>query len=126
MLGGGTMRILPGRCASLRFISRHATNSTHMRTAQPVNSVKAVFAFTQKSSPPVAFLVALWLSLIAGPALGEALLLKGATVHTVSGETLSPGEVLIRDGKIVSVGPTVEAGGASIVDLSGQHLYPGL
>lgn len=55
----------------------------------------------------------------------ESLLLTGATVHTVTGETLSPGQVLIRDGKIAAVGTTVPAGDKTL-DLTGQHLYPGL
>ncbi len=54
------------------------------------------------------------------------LLLTGATVHTISGETLSPGQVLIRDGKIAGVGDAVAATGATTVDLKGLHLYPGL
>src|SRR5438045_5325267 len=33
----------------------------------------------------------------------ETLLLSGATVHTITGETLAPGDVLIRDGKIAAV-----------------------
>jgi imidazolonepropionase-like amidohydrolase len=53
-------------------------------------------------------------------------LLTGATVHTVSGETFSPGQVLVRDGKIAAVGKTVAGEGATAVDLKGQHLYPGL
>jgi len=56
----------------------------------------------------------------------ETVLLKGATVHTISGETYSPGEVLVRDGKITAVGPNVSSAGAVTVDLTGQHLYPGL
>jgi imidazolonepropionase-like amidohydrolase len=63
---------------------------------------------------------------IARPAAAETLLLTGATVHTVSGETLSPGQVLIRDGKIAAVGKSLSAGDAATVDLAGQHLYPGL
>jgi imidazolonepropionase-like amidohydrolase len=47
-------------------------------------------------------------------------------VHTVSGETFSPGQVLIQDGKIAAVGKTVPAQGARAVPLDGQHLYPGL
>jgi hypothetical protein len=46
-------------------------------------------------------------------ALAEGLLLTGATVHTVSGETFAPGQVLIQDGKIAAVGKTVAAGGAA-------------
>lgn len=56
----------------------------------------------------------------------ETLLLKGATVHTVSGEPIPAGEVLIRDGKIAAVGQSVDAGDARPVDLTGLQLYPGL
>ena len=66
------------------------------------------------------------LLLSASLAPAESLLLTGATVHTVSGETLSPGQVLIQDGKIVAVGSTVSAAGVPTVDLNGQQLYPGL
>lgn len=59
-------------------------------------------------------------------ALAEGLLLTGATVHTVSGETFAPGQVLIQDGKIAAVGKTVAAGGAATLDLRDQHLYPGI
>ena len=54
------------------------------------------------------------------------MLLRGATVHTVSGETLSPGDVLVDGKKIVSVSPTIDAKDARVIDLKGQHLYPGL
>src|SRR5262249_6816055 len=68
------------------------------------------------------------LTLAAAPPLSaaDALLLSGATVHTVSGDTLSPGQVLVRDGKIAGVGQSLSAAGATVVDLKGQHLYPGL
>jgi imidazolonepropionase-like amidohydrolase len=56
----------------------------------------------------------------------EALLLTGATVHTVSGETLAPGQVLLEDGKIAAVGQSLSASGAKTVALDGLHLYPGL
>jgi len=65
-------------------------------------------------------------ALIAHRLPGQTLLLKGATVHTVSGQTLSPGQVLLRDGRIAAVGDTVDAGGSTPIDLTGQHLYPGL
>jgi len=56
----------------------------------------------------------------------EMLLLKGATVHTVSGETLSPGEVLVKDGKIFAVGKSLSAAEAKTLNLAGLHLYPGM
>jgi imidazolonepropionase-like amidohydrolase len=55
----------------------------------------------------------------------ESVLFTGATVHTVSGATLSPGNVLVRDGKIVSVSKDA-ARADRTVDLQGLHLYPGL
>jgi len=56
----------------------------------------------------------------------ESLLLTGGTVHTITGETLSPGQVLIQDAKIAAVGKEVAANGAREIDLAGQHLYPGI
>src|SRR5579872_3799185 len=55
----------------------------------------------------------------------ETLLLKNATIHPVSGEVISPGDVLIENGKIRQIGH-VDASADKVVDLSGQHLYPGL
>ena len=52
------------------------------------------------------------------PALrsGRALLLRGATVHTVSGADLAATDVLVRDGKIAALGPKLVApSGAQVV-----------
>jgi imidazolonepropionase-like amidohydrolase len=59
-------------------------------------------------------------------AMAASLLLSGATIHTVTGETFAAGKVLIKDGKISALGTNVAASGAQSVDLSGQHLYPGM
>jgi imidazolonepropionase-like amidohydrolase len=56
----------------------------------------------------------------------ETLVLKNATVHTVTGETLSPGNVVVTDGKITAVSKDATAAGAKVIDLTGLHLYPGL
>lgn len=69
---------------------------------------------------------ALFLVVTIDQGLAQNLLLSGATVHTVSGETFSPGQVLIQNGKIAVVGATVPSGGAQTIDLKGQHLYPGI
>ena len=66
------------------------------------------------------------LALTITQAASQTLLLSGATVHTVSDETYSPGQVLIQNGKIAAVGATVQGGGAQTIDLKGQHLYPGI
>jgi len=64
--------------------------------------------------------------LIATKASAQTILLHGATVHTVSGETLSPGDVLIQDGKIVQVGKSIPGRRGKTIDLTGMHLYPGM
>jgi imidazolonepropionase-like amidohydrolase len=68
--------------------------------------------------------LALWFTVATVSA--ETFLLMGATVHTVSGTTITNGQVLVRDGKIAAVGSSVSAAGAKKVALAGLHLYPGL
>ncbi|MBM3746715.1 MAG: amidohydrolase family protein [Acidobacteria bacterium] len=65
------------------------------------------------------------LPLAAGPE--DSVLLRGGTVHPVSGPEIPNGAVLVRDGKIVEVGAKVAAPrGVRVVELKGLHLYPGL
>jgi imidazolonepropionase-like amidohydrolase len=71
-------------------------------------------------------LIVLGLGFAFSGVAAETLLFTGATVHTVSGETLSPGQVLVKDGKITGVGARLNASGAKTIDLKGQHLFPGL
>lgn len=52
-------------------------------------------------------------------------LFKNATLHPTPGEVVSNGSLLIKDGKIVSVGKSVNAPkNAVVVDLMGKHIYP--
>jgi len=53
-------------------------------------------------------------------------LIKGATVHPVSSDPIENGVVLVEGGKIAAVGSSVDASGATVVDASGLHVYPGL
>jgi imidazolonepropionase-like amidohydrolase len=64
--------------------------------------------------------------LSAASVQAETLRLTGATVHTVSGETITNGQVLMRDGKIAAVGSSVTAAAAKTISLAGLHLYPGM
>lgn len=58
---------------------------------------------------------------------GKPVLLRGATVHTVSGADLAVTDVLLRDGKIAALGPQLAApADATVVDVTGKHIYPGL
>ncbi len=67
------------------------------------------------------------------PAQSNPVFLVGATVHTVSGDTIENGVVSFADGIIGIVGkaddimPRISLGpDTQIIDLSGKHLYPGL
>src|SRR5262245_13361515 len=68
----------------------------------------------------VAFLVCVSVS------RAESILLRGATVHTVAKGDLSPGEVLVRDGRIAVVAAHVDGPADRTIDLAGLHLYPGM
>jgi imidazolonepropionase-like amidohydrolase len=57
----------------------------------------------------------------------QDILIRGATVHTLTDKgTLSNADVLIRDGKIHSVGTGLSADGAVTVDAKGRALTPGM
>jgi imidazolonepropionase-like amidohydrolase len=66
-------------------------------------------------------------------AFAENIVFENAVVHTVSGGIITHGSVWIQDGKIMNVvdkdQPTLHyiiPSNATIIDLKGQHLYPGL
>ncbi|MEQ8858735.1 MAG: amidohydrolase [Pseudomonadales bacterium] len=60
------------------------------------------------------------------PLPAEPLLITGATLLTGTGERLDGASVHVADGRIVAVGPDVEAPGARVVEARGQWLTPGL
>ena len=41
------------------------------------------------------------------PSRADSLLLRGATVHTVSGATLPTADVLVKDGKIAAIAASI-------------------
>ena len=57
----------------------------------------------------------------------EALLLKNATIHSMSGAESYKGSILIEDGKIKTVAKSIESpDGVKVIDLDGFHAVPGL
>jgi imidazolonepropionase-like amidohydrolase len=64
---------------------------------------------------------------IPGPPQKQPILIQNATVHTVSGGTLANHCVLLRDGKIAEIAPSIATDPSfEILDATGKHLYPGL
>lgn len=57
---------------------------------------------------------------------GETLAWVGGTVHPVSSEPIEGATVVVEGGKITAVGREVTVPtGATVIDMAGQHLYPG-
>ena len=58
----------------------------------------------------------------------QPVVLRGATIHTVTRGTIQNGTIVLDGGKIVAIGgadvPTPRA--AKVVDVAGKHIYPGL
>jgi imidazolonepropionase-like amidohydrolase len=65
--------------------------------------------------------------IIPPPPQAKPIVLKGATIHPVSGPDIPSGVIVFDKGKITALGsniPTPE--GAEVIDASGKHIYPGL
>src|SRR5678816_2747139 len=66
---------------------------------------------------------------VKAPPQSRPIVIQGATVHTVSGETIPDGYVYFEGGVIRAVGkeplPRI-AGEPAIIDAKGKHVYPGL
>lgn len=61
------------------------------------------------------------------PAPPRVFSIVGATIHPVSGPDIPKGTIVVRDGKIVSVGAGVApSADGPVVDATGKHVYPSL
>ncbi len=61
------------------------------------------------------------------PPTGNGFVLRGGTIHTISGPIIENGSILIRDGKIVGVGKDLAIPeGSTVIDVTGQQVYPGM
>ena len=56
----------------------------------------------------------------------EATILKGATVLTGTGARLDNADVVMDGGKIIAVGPDLDAGSMTVVDAGGMWITPGV
>jgi imidazolonepropionase-like amidohydrolase len=58
---------------------------------------------------------------------GRTVVIRNATVLTVTRGTIKQGSILIRNGKIAEVGPSVSApSDATVIDASGKYVMPGI
>jgi hypothetical protein len=73
-------------------------------------------------------LIAMAVALPVDAALAQDILIRGATVHTVTDRgTLKETDVLVRDGRIAAIGASLRAPeNATVVDANGRPLTPGL
>jgi imidazolonepropionase-like amidohydrolase len=56
-----------------------------------------------------------------------AILIRNATILTVSHGTIEKGDILIKDGKIAAIGANLKApDGAQVIDATGQFVSPGI
>jgi imidazolonepropionase-like amidohydrolase len=61
------------------------------------------------------------------PPQSQPVVLRGATIHTVTKGTITNGMIVLDAGKIVAIGENLEVPrGARVVDVTGKHIYPGL
>src|SRR5688572_28186859 len=57
----------------------------------------------------------------------QPVVLRGATIHTVSRGVIPNGTIVLEGGKITAIGTNVTVPrGAKVVDVTGKHIYPGL
>ncbi len=64
---------------------------------------------------------------VAAAAAQESLVIRGGTVHPVSGPDIANGVVVVRGNKIVNIGTNVSVpSGARTIDARGLHVYPGM
>ena len=62
----------------------------------------------------------------ASPGESATYLIRGGTVVTGTGEQLANTNILVRNGRIAQMGPSVTANDAKVVDASGKFVYPGM
>jgi imidazolonepropionase-like amidohydrolase len=64
---------------------------------------------------------------VPAPDQSRPIMLRSATIHVGDGTVMEEADILLDEGKIVSLGKDLPApANAEIVDASGKHVYPGL
>lgn len=65
--------------------------------------------------------------MVPGKKQSAPILIKGATLHTVSNGVLNNSDILLKNGKIAAIGKQLsQPADAQIINGQGKHVYPGL
>ncbi|NRA61292.1 MAG: amidohydrolase family protein [Psychrobium sp.] len=65
--------------------------------------------------------------MVPGKKQSQAILISGATLHTVSNGVLANTDILFNHGKITAIGSNLNTpANTKVIDASGKHVYPGL
>src|SRR5262250_3822763 len=66
-------------------------------------------------------------AVVASPDSSSVIVIQNATILTVTKGTIEHGSILIKDGKIAEVGPSVKAPkDATVIDAQGKFVIPGI
>lgn len=104
----------------------HATNqqATTSHTARRTGRRLATLAMGMAMVAPLALSAQVRMTV---PQQQEAIALRGATIHTVTNGVIQNGTIIFEAGRITAVGADLPIpAGTRIVDVTGQHIYPGL
>ncbi len=108
-------------CASTAPAAKSASPKTAPATAAvPESPIKA----PEPTAPPPAEVP---YPSTYQPLPSQPVLITNATLLTATGDRIARGSILLRDGKVVAVGASVEApAGATVVDGTGKWVTPGI
>lgn len=93
-------------------------NATLKGITQPALALAAVALLAGSATAQVRMTV---------PPQEQAVVLRGATIHTVTNGVIENGTIVLDGGRIRAIGKDIAVpAGAKVVDLTGKHIYPGL
>src|SRR2546426_2656385 len=94
-------------CAGARGASRRTPRATRAAKSSSVERAQYPSSYRRLPTPPV--------------------VIRNATIMTATGQEIANGSLLMKDGKIVAIGKSVDApADAAVVDGTGKYVTPGL
>jgi len=115
------------------------TETLTMHQRESMTSPQPARRARSRSAQVVALALAASAGMLLAPESAEAqvrmtvppqeapVVLRGATIHTVTNGVIQNGMIVMDRGKITAIGTNVDIPrGAKVVDVTGKHIYPGL